>query len=123
MNVNEIVLLMKMGQSRISRHLKILTDCEILTSRRDGLMIFYSLSRETMGRKVIDSIKDFFDKDKELKLDIEQLEKSIEERSREKVRYLPVFMVVTLTAWSIVSIAPAISLSFEFIFQIVNHFI
>lgn len=40
-NVNEIVSIMEMGQSRISRHLKILTDSGLLTGRRDGSYMYY----------------------------------------------------------------------------------
>jgi len=40
-NVNEIVTVMGMGQSRISRHLKILTETGLLTSRRDGSYVYY----------------------------------------------------------------------------------
>ena len=41
LNVGELVAVMGMGQSRISRHLKILSDCGLLASRRDGLCMFY----------------------------------------------------------------------------------
>ncbi len=40
LNVNEIMSVLSMGQSRISRHLKILTDCNLLKFRRDGLGFF-----------------------------------------------------------------------------------
>lgn len=43
LNVNELVCLLGMGQSRISRHLKILADAGLLTPRRDGLWVFYSV--------------------------------------------------------------------------------
>ncbi|XPV76971.1 MAG: ArsR/SmtB family transcription factor [Desulfovibrio sp.] len=41
LNVGEIVQVMDMGQSRISRHLKILADSSLLELRRDGLWAFY----------------------------------------------------------------------------------
>jgi ubiquinone/menaquinone biosynthesis C-methylase UbiE len=41
LNVNELVAIFEMGQSRISRHLKILADAGLLTVRRDGLWAFY----------------------------------------------------------------------------------
>jgi ArsR family transcriptional regulator len=44
LNVNELVTILEMGQSRVSRHLKILADSGLVTSRRDGLWVFYSLS-------------------------------------------------------------------------------
>jgi ubiquinone/menaquinone biosynthesis C-methylase UbiE len=54
LNVNEITEILYMGQSRISRHLKILSDCGLLTCRRDGLWSFYSVPR---GTHVIPFIK------------------------------------------------------------------
>ena len=42
LNVNDIVAVLQMGQSKISRHLKILLDSELLVSRRDGIYIYYS---------------------------------------------------------------------------------
>ena len=43
LNVNEIVDVLDMGQSRISRHLKILSDAGILSCRKDGLWAFYTV--------------------------------------------------------------------------------
>ena len=42
LNVNELTTLLGMGQSRVSRHLKILAESGLLTARRDGLWVFYS---------------------------------------------------------------------------------
>lgn len=42
LSVNELVQILAMGQSRVSRHLKILTEAGLLKSRRDGLWVFYS---------------------------------------------------------------------------------
>lgn len=47
LNVNEIVQTMGMGQSRISRHLKILTEAGLLTARRDGMWTFYRVDAES----------------------------------------------------------------------------
>ena len=41
LNVGEIVQVMGMGQSRISRHLKILMDAGFVVCKRDGLWAFY----------------------------------------------------------------------------------
>ncbi|HLP57885.1 MAG TPA: metalloregulator ArsR/SmtB family transcription factor, partial [Candidatus Deferrimicrobium sp.] len=49
LNVNEIVEIMGMGQSRISRHLKILADTQLLTFRRDGLWTFYTAAVQGEG--------------------------------------------------------------------------
>ena len=43
LSVNELVGILDMGQSRVSRHLKILSSTGLLQSRRDGLWVFYSV--------------------------------------------------------------------------------
>lgn len=52
LNVQEITEALSMGQSRISRHLKILADAELLTYQREGSWVYYSLLRES-------SVEDF----------------------------------------------------------------
>ena len=47
LNVNEVVVIMDMGQSRISRHLKILADAELLGFRREGTWVYYQASDST----------------------------------------------------------------------------
>jgi ArsR family transcriptional regulator len=42
LNVNEIVTVMAMGQSRISRHLKILAESGLIASRREGSFVYYA---------------------------------------------------------------------------------
>jgi ubiquinone/menaquinone biosynthesis C-methylase UbiE len=44
LNVNEVVEALGMGQSRVSRHLKILSEAGLLTARRDGTWTFYRSS-------------------------------------------------------------------------------
>ncbi len=46
LNVNEIVDVLQMGQSRISRHLKILADCRLLNWRRDGSFVYYQAEQD-----------------------------------------------------------------------------
>ena len=43
-NVNEIIDILHMGQSRISRHLKILTEAGLVSNRREGTWIYYQCS-------------------------------------------------------------------------------
>lgn len=43
-NVNELIEILRMGQSRISRHLKILADSGLVNSRRESNWIYYSLA-------------------------------------------------------------------------------
>lgn len=57
-NVNEIVSIMGMGQSRISRHLKILTDTGLLSCRRDGSFMYY----HSVEKNEIEDLIRFVDK-------------------------------------------------------------
>ena len=45
-SVNELTEILEMGQSRVSRHLKILTDAGILTFQREGSWVYYRLAEE-----------------------------------------------------------------------------
>jgi len=87
LNVNEIVAIMGMGQSRISRHLKILTDTQLLTSRRDGLWTFYSSVNEGSGFRFVQSVKYLFEQDPVYREDLERAGRILEDRSRETVRF------------------------------------
>ncbi|MCB1189495.1 MAG: metalloregulator ArsR/SmtB family transcription factor [Leptospiraceae bacterium] len=43
LNVNEVQEVLKMGQSRVSRHLKILENADLIVSQREGTWIYYKL--------------------------------------------------------------------------------
>jgi ubiquinone/menaquinone biosynthesis C-methylase UbiE/DNA-binding transcriptional ArsR family regulator len=87
LNVNEIVTVMGMGQPRISRHLKILTDCGLLKYRRDGLWVFYSASREGQGGRFNELFQDFVVGDSELNSDYLAMKGILEEGMKEKTRF------------------------------------
>ena len=55
LNVNEIIGILSMGQSRVSRHLKILAEADLVTSRREGTWVYYQSSG---GRDADPLIKD-----------------------------------------------------------------
>lgn len=57
LSVNEIVSVLGMGQSRISRHLRILTEAELLVCRRDGVWAFYGLPDKGKGRDFLMAIQ------------------------------------------------------------------
>ena len=80
-NVNEIVEILGMGQPRISRHLKILTDVGLLTYRRDGLWVFYSLNRNSMNH-LQEFIAGLIADEPELKNDRENARLFLGERNR-----------------------------------------
>ncbi len=80
-NVNELVAVLQMGQSRISRHLKILSSAGLLVWRREGLWVFYSIPQEGPGRDFIDAVLPFLTKDPMLRADDEPAARMIEERA------------------------------------------
>lgn len=49
-NVNEIYTTLKLEQSITSQHLRILRDANVVNTRRDGKMIFYSVNHELLAR-------------------------------------------------------------------------
>lgn len=87
LSVNEITDILNMGQSRISRHLKILSDCGLLVYRRDGLWVFYSATKEGPGREFIISISGLLKNDFDLKIDLSRMKWIIEERRKEKKEF------------------------------------
>lgn len=87
LNVNEIVSVMGMGQSRISRHLKILSDCGLVEFRRDGLWVFYRSRKDRTPGDVGEKIADILHSDTELRRDLEGLNEVIRKQSQEKTRF------------------------------------
>jgi len=79
LSVNELVSLLGMGQSRVSRHLKILTDAGLLQGRRDGLWVFYSAVRSGIGRRFLDSVLSF--DEEEGRADLEMADRILDERA------------------------------------------
>lgn len=87
LNVNEIVAILGMGQSRISRHLKILTDSQLLTSRRDGLWTFYSAASEGEGHNFLRSIKYLFGTNTVFTEDLAEADRILEKRRLEETHF------------------------------------
>jgi len=81
LNVGEIVQVMEMGQSRISRHLKILSESGLVDVRRDGLWAFYRASEEGAGRTFLDGVESLMSEESDLKRDRNRAEKVIRERT------------------------------------------
>jgi ArsR family transcriptional regulator len=64
LNGNEIVLVVNMIQSGVSRHLKILLESGLLTSRRDGSFTYYSAAKNEITSDLIQMLtKDLGHKD------------------------------------------------------------
>lgn len=59
LSVNELVEVLEMGQSRISRHLKILTEAGLLSFRRNGLWVFYRANPSGLPGDLLKAIEPF----------------------------------------------------------------
>lgn len=81
LSVNELVSILEMGQSRVSRHLKILTEAGLLASRRDGLWVFYSAVKEGEGAAFLRAVMPFLDEDADMRADVDMAAKIIEDRA------------------------------------------
>ena len=71
-NVQELTGILDMGQSRISRHLKLLLDGGLIESRRDGLWSFYRAAEQDESRRFIDSIRYLFAEEPIYQQDLER---------------------------------------------------
>jgi ArsR family transcriptional regulator len=87
LSVNEIVALMDMGQSRISRHLKIMSDAGIISCRRDGIWAFYSAASKGDGKLFLDGIKFLFERGEIFQADLEKAGQVIEERAARSQKF------------------------------------
>ncbi len=80
LSVNELVSILSMGQSRISRHLKILSEAGLLQWRRDGLWVFYTITSTGPSKDFINSIMPHMDGDTQMAHDSSAALRCIEER-------------------------------------------
>ncbi|MEG1610608.1 MAG: metalloregulator ArsR/SmtB family transcription factor [Bilophila sp.] len=81
LSVNELVRILEMGQSRVSRHLKILTEAGLLASRRDGLWAFYAAVTEGEGAAFMQATAPFLACDAVLRADADMASRIIEDRA------------------------------------------
>lgn len=81
LSVNELAKLLGMGQSRISRHLKILVEAGILKFRRDGLWVFYSVSKNELAKDFLKAIMPFIQKNENASHDLFLCTQILEERT------------------------------------------
>ncbi|MFW5908289.1 MAG: ArsR/SmtB family transcription factor [Desulfosalsimonas sp.] len=87
LKVGEVVSILEMGQSRISRHLKILADAGMVKSLKEGVWGFYSIADSGPGRRFIDAVSYVFRDDPLLEHDLERARQIIEARSRNTMRF------------------------------------
>lgn len=82
LNVNELIMILGMGQSRVSRHLKILSSSGLVSWRRDGLWVFYSAVTDGGARRFADAVLPLVLDDAALQTDLVAAASVIEERLR-----------------------------------------
>jgi len=87
LKVGELVSVLEMGQSRISRHLKILADAGLVENLRDGVSGFYYIARSGPGRRFIDAVRYLFEDDPVYETDIRRTAKIIDERKRHTLQF------------------------------------
>jgi ubiquinone/menaquinone biosynthesis C-methylase UbiE len=78
---------MNMGQSRISRHLKILSDSSLIISRKDGLWVFYKANDRDFSGELTRLIESKLRSENLFLLDILSLDKYIKERGEKGREY------------------------------------
>ena len=83
LSVNELVRILGMGQSRVSRHLKILAEAGLLASRRDGLWVFYSAPASGPRLSFLRAVLPFVPADAAMRADLSLAAQVLEERARE----------------------------------------
>lgn len=82
LSVNELVQILGMGQSRVSRHLKILSEAGLLQSRRDGLWVFYSSPPSGPDAEFLSAIAPFIACQTTMKADLAMAGHILKERAR-----------------------------------------
>lgn len=83
LNVHEIQSVLGMGQSRVSRHLRILTDSGLLSCRKDGLWVFYRHSDSDFTVKFRELLVPEVQSEDQFLRDLAQLRLYTEQRDRE----------------------------------------
>ena len=86
-NVNEMVQALNMGQSRISRHLKILTESGVLTSRRNGSFVYYHAVINEENKPLIHYLQQDLEQTPELTRDLQRAEEIYAERKKKTLRF------------------------------------
>jgi ArsR family transcriptional regulator len=87
LNVNEVVTVVEMIQSRVSRHLKILSESGLLQSRRDGGYVYYSAALNEENAALANLVKDSLENDPLCGGDLERAAGLIRERQTRTKRF------------------------------------
>ncbi|NOX33877.1 MAG: metalloregulator ArsR/SmtB family transcription factor [Deltaproteobacteria bacterium] len=87
LNVNEIVLVVDMIQSGVSRHLKILVESGLLTSRRNGSFIYYSAAGNDICNALISLVDKTLEKEEIAGRDLKKAGEMIKIRQNRTKRF------------------------------------
>ncbi|MCP3940789.1 MAG: metalloregulator ArsR/SmtB family transcription factor [Desulfobacteraceae bacterium] len=87
LNVNEIVFIVDMIQSGVSRHLKILLEAGLLVLRRDGSFIYYSANKTPSTFPLIDLACNHIEKETVCARDLQRAKQSITIRKKRTKRF------------------------------------
>lgn len=87
LNVGEIVQILDMGQSRVSRHLKVLVDSGLLTMRREGLWSFYRAVETGQGRAFLDAVRALLAGREDAATDLDEAAAVVRERATATRRF------------------------------------
>ncbi len=90
LSVNEIIEVLQMGQSRISRHLKILADADLVRSRREGTWSYYQSNQEPEAPLVVEVLALLHRHEQDLphyEADLQALEGVVERRKARTRRF------------------------------------
>ncbi len=87
LNVGEIVQVMDMGQSRISRHLRILMDAGLVGCQRHGLWAFYRAAADNGSRSLLGAVLEGLADVPEHRQDMDEAARVMGERRRSTTRF------------------------------------
>ncbi|MDY6825029.1 MAG: metalloregulator ArsR/SmtB family transcription factor [Thermodesulfobacteriota bacterium] len=87
LKVGEIVSVLDMGQSRISRHLKILSDAGLVESWKEGVWGFYRIAENGAGREFVNAVSYLFEDDPLFAGDLKRAAGVMEKRRTDTRRF------------------------------------
>lgn len=87
LSVNEMVRIMGMGQSRISRHLAVLKDAGLLNQRREGTWSYYSIPPAVQDMGVLQAFRESPTYKSTIEGDGPRVRNVIQDRQVESLRY------------------------------------
>lgn len=87
LRVRELVSVLEIGQSRISRHLKILADAGLLENVREGAWGFYHIPETGPGRRFIEAVRYLFESEAVYDEDIKRARQAVEDRRRRTLHF------------------------------------